>query len=93
MALSAKEEIRQQLNLKNLQRHDPRIDRIITSTSHASLYDNKGTGWVSLSNLIARYRARAAAHELFADTPPYVSQVKTGVEGPLFLFSRWADSS
>ncbi|GJN93322.1 hypothetical protein Rhopal_006369-T1 [Rhodotorula paludigena] len=59
MALSAKEEIRQQLNLKNLQRHDPRIDRIITSTSHASLYDNKGTGWV-----------------------------KTGVEGPLFLFSR-----
>ena len=47
MALSAKAEIRQQLNLKNLQRHDPLIDRIVTSTSHASLYDNKGDGWVS----------------------------------------------
>ncbi|GAA6046690.1 hypothetical protein JCM3770_003119 [Rhodotorula araucariae] len=59
MALSAKAEIRQQLNLKNLQRHDPLIDRIVTSTSHASLYDNKGDGWV-----------------------------KTGVEGPMFLFAR-----
>ncbi|GAA5984369.1 hypothetical protein JCM10908_003317 [Rhodotorula pacifica] len=55
----SKDELRRQLNLKNLQRHDPSIDRIVASTSYASIYDNKGQGWV-----------------------------KTGVEGPMFLFSR-----
>ncbi|EMS19728.1 hypothetical protein NBRC10512_006484 [Rhodotorula toruloides] len=59
MALSSKEDIRRQLNLKNLQRHDPAIDRIVSSASYASVYDNKGDGWV-----------------------------KTGVEGPMFLFAR-----
>ncbi|BGP57896.1 hypothetical protein JCM8202v2_005545 [Rhodotorula sphaerocarpa] len=56
---SSKDELRRQLNLKNLQRHDPSIDRIVASTSYASIYDNNGSGWV-----------------------------KTGVEGPMFLFSR-----
>lgn len=58
---TTKDELRRQLNLKNLQRHDPSIDRIVASTSYASIYDNKGHGWV-----------------------------KTGVEGPMFLFSRSA---
>lgn len=57
--MATKDELRRQLNLKNLQRHDPSIDRIVASTSYASIYDNKGHGWV-----------------------------KTGVEGPMFLFSR-----
>ncbi|BGP34905.1 hypothetical protein JCM10296v2_006729 [Rhodotorula toruloides] len=59
MELSSKEDIRRQLNLKNLQRHDPAIDRIVSSASYASVYENKGDGWV-----------------------------KTGVEGPMFLFAR-----
>ncbi|BGP27202.1 hypothetical protein JCM10295v2_006166 [Rhodotorula toruloides] len=59
MALSSKEDIRRQLNLKNLQRHDPAIDHIVSSASYASVYDNKGDGWV-----------------------------KSGVEGPMFLFAR-----
>ncbi|GAA5921135.1 hypothetical protein JCM1841_002433 [Sporobolomyces salmonicolor] len=51
--------IRAQLNLKNLQRHDPLITEIVTSASYASVYENTGEDWV-----------------------------KTGVEGPMFLFSR-----
>ncbi|GAA5899803.1 uncharacterized protein JCM6883_005992 [Sporobolomyces salmoneus] len=58
--LKAKQDqIRQQLNLKNLQRHDPLISEIVTSASYASVYENYGEQWV-----------------------------KTGVEGPMFLFSR-----
>ncbi|GAA6017511.1 hypothetical protein JCM11491_006848 [Sporobolomyces phaffii] len=58
--LKAKQDqIRQQLNLKNLQRHDPNISEIVTSASYASVYENFGEQWV-----------------------------KTGVEGPMFLFSR-----
>ncbi|GAA5981666.1 hypothetical protein JCM5350_000448 [Sporobolomyces pararoseus] len=58
--LKAKQDqIRQQLNLKNLQRHDPQISEIVTSASYASIYENYGEQWV-----------------------------KTGVEGPMFLFSR-----
>lgn len=53
MTLADKAEIRQQINLKNLQRHDPRIDRIVSSTSHASLYDNKGNGWVRSVSLLS----------------------------------------
>lgn len=45
---SSKDELRRQLNLKNLQRHDPSIDRIVASTSYASIYDNNGSGWVRL---------------------------------------------
>lgn len=52
MALSSKEEIRRQLNLKNLQRHDPAIDRIVSSASYASVYDNKGDGWVRSPSFI-----------------------------------------
>lgn len=52
MALSSKEDIRRQLNLKNLQRHDPAIDRIVSSASYASVYDNKGDGWVRPVSLI-----------------------------------------
>ncbi|GAA5965968.1 hypothetical protein JCM21900_004709 [Sporobolomyces salmonicolor] len=51
--------IRAQLNLKNLQRHDPLITEIVTSASYASVYENTGEDWA-----------------------------KTGVEGPMFLFSR-----
>ncbi|GAA5887973.1 hypothetical protein JCM16303_005221 [Sporobolomyces ruberrimus] len=58
--LKAKQDqIRQQLNLKNLQRHDPLISEIVTSASYASVYENFGVQWV-----------------------------KTGIEGPMFLFSR-----
>ncbi|GAA5847021.1 hypothetical protein JCM5353_005740 [Sporobolomyces roseus] len=60
MSLKAKQDqMRQQLNLKNLQRHDPTIKEIVTSASYASVYENFGEEWV-----------------------------KTGVEGPMFLFSR-----
>ena len=70
MALSAKAEIRQQLNLKNLQRHDPLIDRIVTSTSHASLYDNKGDGWVSpLSSVLLSTARRARSRALSRSGP------------------------
>ncbi|GAA5944052.1 uncharacterized protein JCM15063_004301 [Sporobolomyces koalae] len=59
-SLKAKQDqIRQQLNLKNLQRHDALISEIVTSASYASVYENFGEQWV-----------------------------KTGVEGPMFLFSR-----
>jgi hypothetical protein len=48
--LKAKQDqIRQQLNLKNLQRHDPLISEIVTSASYASVYENFGEQWVSLS--------------------------------------------
>ncbi|GAA6036380.1 hypothetical protein JCM8097_001693 [Rhodosporidiobolus ruineniae] len=59
MALAKADALRLQLNLKQLQRHDPKIHSIVSSTSYASVYENKGDGWV-----------------------------KTGVEGPMFLFAR-----
>ncbi|GAA5826679.1 hypothetical protein JCM11251_002852 [Rhodosporidiobolus azoricus] len=58
---SKQELIRMNLNLKNLQRHDPLITTIVSSTSYTTVYENKGDGWV-----------------------------KTGVEGPMFLFKRSA---
>ncbi|BGP19608.1 hypothetical protein JCM10213v2_007703 [Rhodosporidiobolus nylandii] len=57
--MSSKDDIRLALNLKNLRRHDPAIREIEASTSYASVYENRGEGWV-----------------------------KTGVEGPMFLFTR-----
>jgi len=48
MSLKAKQDqMRQQLNLKNLQRHDPTIKEIVTSASYASVYENFGEEWVS----------------------------------------------
>ncbi|GAA5866150.1 hypothetical protein JCM8547_000614 [Rhodosporidiobolus lusitaniae] len=55
----SKAEIREQLNLATLKKHDASITAIVSSTSYASVYENRGEGWV-----------------------------KTGVEGPMFLFSR-----
>lgn len=40
--------IRQQLNLKNLKRHDIKIKEIISSTSYTTVYYNNGLGWVNV---------------------------------------------
>ncbi|SCV74471.1 BQ2448_8110 [Microbotryum intermedium] len=60
MSMLAKiEATKAEINLRNLQRHDPTIKKLISSTSYVSVYYNDGAEWI-----------------------------KTGIEGPMFLFSR-----
>ncbi|KAK4052608.1 hypothetical protein OIO90_004236 [Microbotryomycetes sp. JL221] len=51
--------LRQELNLKNLRRHDDTIQSILATASYVTVYRNLGDGWV-----------------------------KSGIEGPMFLFER-----
>ncbi|KDE08138.1 hypothetical protein MVLG_01619 [Microbotryum lychnidis-dioicae p1A1 Lamole] len=60
MSMLAKiEATKAEINLRNLQRHDPTIEDIVSSTSYVTVYYNDGAEWI-----------------------------KTGIEGPMFLFSR-----
>jgi hypothetical protein len=46
--------VRLQLNLSNLKRHDPHITAIVSSTSYASVYENRGEGWVRLLDTLGK---------------------------------------
>lgn len=90
------EAVRLQLNLSNLKRHDPHITAIVSSTSYASVYENRGEGWVRRLPLYCRRILGNSGRSLFDLNRTLLTQlrfdlqVKTGVEGPMFLFSRYA---
>lgn len=43
---SKADQLRAELNLKNLKRHDNTIDKIIASTPYVTVYYNTGQEWV-----------------------------------------------